>query len=170
MRRSSDSTSRRNPFARTRRTAQSRLGPAMCFEWIYMTSRRVAMSLFARVRAYVRARRDQHVGRDSLQRQMLDHLTVCPFRDTKLAMIIPYLAGGGQGRIVFVGFFGALLLSMTQPAPPNHPTKRENIFPFFVSLFFFFLSLSLCSFLRFLLSSSFCVCMCVCVFVLTVSL
>ena len=122
------------------------------------------MSLFARVRAYVRARRDQHVGRDSLQRQMLDHLTVCPFRDTKLAMIIPYLAGGGQGRIVFVGFFGALLLSMTQPAPPNHPTKRENIFPFFVSLFFFFsLSLSLLLPAFFTVFFFLCVYVCVCV-------
>lgn len=92
-----------------------------------MTSHRVPTSLFARgracarvsIRAYarayvrvrvalvcvcvrecvVRARVGQHVGRDSLQRQMLDHLPVAPSRyETRYDYTLS--AHRGQGRTV----------------------------------------------------------------------
>lgn len=103
------------PFMHERNAA---LSPAMCFEWIYMTSHRVPTSLFAgvhtcvcvahtrayacpcaRVRVCVCARVGQHVGRDSLQRQMLDHLPVAPSRyETWYDYTLS--AHRGQGRTV----------------------------------------------------------------------
>lgn len=96
------------PFAPKRNAA---LSPAMCFEWIYMTSHRVPTSLFADVRACashtrvytyapgcVRARAR---GSASMWAEIPCSgrcWTIFPWppRDTKLGMIIPYLPTEGR--------------------------------------------------------------------------
>lgn len=87
------SPSEGEPFCADERNAA--LGPAMCFEWIYMTSRRVAMSLFARVRAYVRAL-PPACGQRFPAAADVGPSSRVPLRDTKLAMIIPYLTAEGR--------------------------------------------------------------------------
>ena len=126
-----------------------RLGPAMCFEWIYMTSQRVAMSLFARVRAYVRARRPACGQRFPAAADVGPSSRV-PLRDTKLAMIIPYLPGEGQGRIVLLDSSAPRSSRWRNRPFPTTPrsAKTSSLFftlPFIYLFFFLFLSFSILS-------------------------
>lgn len=128
-----------------------RLGPAMCFEWIYMTSQRVAMSLFARVRAYVRARRPACGQRFPAAADVGPSSRV-PLRDTKLAMIIPYLPGKGQGRIVLLDFSAPRSSRWRNRPFPTTPrsAKTSSLFftlPFFFVSFFSILSVACLSFI-----------------------
>jgi len=93
------------------------MSPAMCFEWIYMTSHRVPTSLFA-VCMYtrMRARTGQHVGRDSLQRQMLDHLPVAPLEIRNSVWLYP-ICPPKAGTYRLAGFF--IRLNSTRSSPDD---------------------------------------------------
>lgn len=73
--------------------------PCTCITFYPCTCIRACDYVSARVNA--RARVGQHVGRDSLQRQMLDHLPVAPSRyETRYDYTLS--AHRGQGRTVLL--------------------------------------------------------------------
>lgn len=131
----SSSVVEKEPFRRGETRRNRRLGPAMCFEWIYMTSRRVAMSLFAGVRAYVRALGPACGQRFPAAADVGPSSLCVPLRDTKLAMIIPYLAG--EGRAVSSCRILRRLANLddvTGPSQPPLPARKRLPFPFHLSL------------------------------------